>query len=105
VSKRRRVRGVCQREGGLEGCVKEEEYQPRATHPPILTFLCGVCLRLHEITHGRVISYKYNCVGVVPDLYCDKTRLLDYTYYTLISNFRKKKDNLIVSIVFCSRTV
>ena len=39
--------------------------------------------RLLDFTHDRVISIRYNCVGVVVHLYCDKLLYTDYTDYTL----------------------
>ena len=63
--------------------------------------LHGGGARLYEVTYGRVISSKYNCVGVVLDLYCDKTRLHDYS---LFLRFQKKKDNSITSKVCFAQT-
>jgi hypothetical protein len=49
---------------------------------------------LLDFTRDRVISIRYNCTEIVVSLYCDKTRLHDYTDYSLFSNFRKKKRSL-----------
>jgi hypothetical protein len=47
--------------------------------------------RLLDFTHDRVISIRYNCTEIVVNLYCDKTRLHDYTDYSLFSSFRKEE--------------
>ena len=48
--------------------------------------------RLLDFTHGRVISIRYNCVGVVVHLYCDKLLYTDYTDYTLFLRIQKKEE-------------
>ena len=54
------VRGGTGLYGGAPGCTEVILYGGAGLH--------GGYQRLHTITHDRVISSKYNCVGVVPEL-------------------------------------
>ena len=77
------VRGGTGLYGGAPGCTEVILYGGAGLH--------GGYQRLHTITHDRVISSKYNCVGVVPDLYCDKTSLLGLLVLHTFLRFQKKE--------------
>ena len=48
--------------------------------------------QITHFTHGRVISSRYNCVGVVVHLYCDKTSLLTLLTLHGFLKFQEKEE-------------